>query len=80
MKNKNLIAFIGPLITIITLGGTMLYTQGSITEKILDNEEQVKSNTKKIMTNRSKVQEIEVGQGRIESKLDLLISMMEDYK
>lgn len=82
MKNKinksNIIAWIGPLVTILTLGGTMLYTQGGIAEKIESNKENVEENRKKIMTNRNKTQEIEIQQSSIESKLDLLITMMED--
>ena len=77
-SKSTLIAIIGPLITILTLGGTMLYTQGTITEKVTSNEQGVDDNRKKIMTNRNKAQEIEVGQASIESKLDLLIKMMED--
>ena len=75
---KNWIAILGPLITIITLGTTFIFTQGGISEKIETMEKNLEDNSKKIMTNRNKVQEIEVQQSSIESKLDLLITMMED--
>ena len=89
LNKSTIIAVIGPFITILTLGGTMIYTQGGIseriesnqklaTEKIESNEKGVDDNSKKIMTNRNKAQEIEVGQASIESKLDLLIKMMEE--
>ena len=78
MSKSTLIAVIGPLITILTLGGTMLYTQGGIAEKIETTEQGVEDNRKKIMTNRNKVQDIEVQQSSIETKIDMLITMMED--
>ena len=68
--NKTLIAIIGPAITIITLGGTMLYTQGVMVEKIQTAEQGVEDNSKKIKTNREKSQNLEVGQERIETKID----------
>lgn len=78
MNKSTLIAIIGPIITIITLGSTLIYTQGGIQERIKITEESVKDNHKKIMTNRNKVQDIEVTQGRIETKIDMMMTMLED--
>ena len=78
MSRSTLIAIIGPIITIVTLGGTMLYTQGGMVEKIDNTEIKVEDNRKKIMTNRNKSQTLEVGQERIETKIDMMLKMMED--
>ena len=78
MSRSILVAIIGPLITIVTLGGTMLYTQGSIVEKIEHNEQSAEDNRKKIMTNRDKVQDVELGQASIEAKLDMMLTILED--
>ena len=75
---KNWIAILGPLITILTLGITFVYTQGGISEKIETNKEGVEENRKKIMTNSNKSQTLEVGQERIETKIDMMLKMMED--
>ena len=78
MSKSTLIAIIGPVITIITLGGTMLYTQGGIVERVDNTEKGVEDNRKKIMTNRNKSQTLEVGQERIETKIDMMLKMMEN--
>ena len=78
MNKSTLIEIIGPIITIVTLGGTMLYTQGGMVEKIDNTEIKVEDNRKKIMTNRNKSQTLEVGQERIETKIDMMLKMMED--
>ena len=78
MNKSTLIAIIGPIITIVTLGGTMLYTQGGIVERVDNTEKGVEDNRKKIMTNRNKSQTLEVGQERIETKIDMMLKMMEN--
>ena len=70
MARSTLIAIIGPIITIVTLGGTMLYTQGGMAKTIETTEKNVVSNNKKINSNREKTQNLEVGQERIETKID----------
>ena len=70
MSRSTLIAVIGPIITIVTLGGTMLYTQGGMAQTIETTEQSVDDNTKKISSNREKTQSLEVGQERIETKID----------
>ena len=61
---------IGTIFTILTVLITCIYTQGAMVNKIdsiaSDNED--KSNS--IQTNRNKIQSLEVGQERIETKID----------
>ena len=74
MSRSTLIAIVGPLITILTLGSTFVYTQGGIAEKIETNEKGVEDNRKKIMSNGNRTQRLEVGQERIETKIDGVMS------
>ena len=78
MTKSTIIAILGPIITIVSLGGTMLYTQGGIEQRVIAAEEAVDDNRIKIQSNQAKTQTLEVQQGSIESKLDLLITMMEE--
>jgi hypothetical protein len=61
---------IGTLITILTVLGTFIYTQGIVSNKIESSEVSIDENSKKIKTNREKTQNLEVGQERIETKID----------
>mgnify|MGYP003135754995 CR=1 FL=1 len=61
---------LGTLITIITIIGTFIYTQGIVSNKIESSEISIQENSKKIKTNREKTQNLEVGQERIETKID----------
>lgn len=65
---------VGTIVTILTVLVTCIYTQGAMVNKIdsisLDNEEKNKS----IQTNRNKIQNLEVGQERIETKIDAVMS------
>ena len=61
---------IGTLITILTVLGTFIYTQGIVSNKIESSEVSIEENSKKIKTNRTKTQNLEVGQERIETKID----------
>ena len=70
MSKTTMIAILGPIITIVTLGGTMLYTQGGLAQTIETTEQNVDDNSKKIRANREKTQNLEVGQERIETKID----------
>jgi len=65
---------LGTIITIVTIVGTFIFTQGATTTKIASNERGVEDNRKKIMTNRNKTQNLEVGQERIETKIDGVMS------
>ena len=61
---------IGTLITILTVLGTFIYTQGIVSNKIESSEIATEENSKKIKANREKTQSLEVGQERIETKID----------
>ena len=69
---------LGTLITIVTILGTFIYTQGIVSNKIESSESSIQENTKSIKTNRTKTQNLEVGQERIETKIDMMLKMMED--
>ena len=72
MINKQI--SLGTLITILTIIGTFIYTQGITSNKIESLENSIDENRKKIMTNKDKVQSQEVGQGRIETKIDAVMN------
>tara|TARA_R100000808_G_C2146253_1_gene154168 strand:+ start:1784 stop:2044 length:261 start_codon:yes stop_codon:yes gene_type:complete len=61
---------IGTIVTILTVLVTCIYTQGAMVNKIdsiaSDNEDKAKS----IQSNRNKIQNVEIGQERIETKID----------
>ena len=61
---------IGTLITIVTIIGTFFYTSGVMSNKIESSETSILENTKSIKTNRTKTQNLEIGQERIETKID----------
>ena len=61
---------LGTLITILTVLGTFIYTQGIVSNKIESSETSIEENSKKIKTNSTKTQNLEVGQERIETKID----------
>ena len=61
---------IGTVITVITIVATCIYTQGITSNKIESSEITIQENTKSIKTNRTKTQNLEVGQERIETKID----------
>ncbi len=68
MINKQI--SLGTLITILTIIGTFIYTQGITSNKIESSEITIQENSKKIKANREKTQSLEVGQERIETKID----------
>ena len=61
---------IGTVITVITIVATCIYTQGITSNKIESSEISIEENSKQIKTNRTKTQNLEVGQERIETKID----------
>ena len=61
---------VGTLITICTIIGTFIFTQGASASRMEANEKNTEENSKKIKTNREKTQNLEVGQERIETKID----------
>ena len=69
---------LGTLITIATIVGTFIYTQGIFATKIETIESDNNDSRKRIMTNRNKIQELEVGVGKIETKLDERFNRLEE--
>ena len=65
---------LGTIITICTVLGTFVFCVGATSNKIESLENSIDENRKKIMTNKDKVQSQEVGQGRIETKIDAVMN------
>ena len=61
---------LGTLITILTVLGTFIYTQGIVSNKIESSEEESKSHSVKMNKNTEKIQKLEVSVAKIESKID----------
>ena len=61
---------LGTLLTIFTILGTFIYTQGMMTNKIESFEKDSTSHSVKINKNVEKIQELEVSVAKIESKID----------
>ena len=68
---------VGTIVTIITIVGACIYTQGAMVNRIESFEADSTDNRKKIMSNREKIQKVEVDVARIESKIDEGFKMME---
>ena len=74
MSKTTIIAVLSPIITIITLGSTFIYTQGGMYQRVETTEQGVENNRKKIMSNGNRTQSLEIGQERIETKIDGVMS------
>ena len=61
---------LGTLITICTILGTFIYTQGMMTNKVESFEKDSTSHSVKINKNVEKIQQLEVSVAKIESKID----------
>ena len=61
---------LGTLITILTVLGTFIYTQGMMTNKIESFEKDSTSHSVKINKNSDKIQELEISVAKIEAKID----------
>ena len=61
---------VGTLITIATVIGTFVYTQGATQAVVSHIELDTSENTNKIMSNSAKIQKIEDDVARIEAKID----------
>ena len=61
---------IGTIVTILTVVITCVYTQGAMVNKIDSIASDNENKSKSIQTNRNKIQNLEVGQERIETKID----------
>ena len=61
---------LGTIITLVTILGTFIFTQGATTTKIESIESEGRDSRKKIQSNRDKVQNVQVSVARLESKID----------
>jgi len=61
---------LGTVITICTILGTFIYTQGQVSSRIEAVVNDTESHSIKINKNSDKIQGLDVGQERIETKLD----------
>ena len=69
---------LGTLITLGTIIGTFVYTQGIFAQKIESMESDGSSNSQKIMSNNKKIQTLEVSVAKIETKLDERFNRIEE--
>ena len=69
---------LGTLITLGTIIGTFVYTQGIFAQKIESMELDNNENTSKIMSNNKKIQTLEVSVAKIETKLDERFNRIEE--
>ena len=68
MIDKNI--SLGTLLTLGTIIGTFIYTQGVLATKMDSIESDSADTEKKIQTNINKIQDVEVNNAKIESKID----------
>ena len=69
---------LGTLITISTIIGTFIYTQGVFASKMESIESNNIDNKTKVMSNRNKIQSLEIGVAKIETKLDERFNRIEE--
>ena len=70
---------IGTLITILTIVGTFIYTQGILTNKIEAFENEDSKHSVKMNRNAEKIQELEVSMAKIETKIDEGFKNLENF-
>ena len=61
---------LGTIITIATIIGTFIYTQGIMDTKVATFKSDTTNNRNKITANREKIHKVEVNVAGIESKID----------
>jgi hypothetical protein len=61
---------LGTILTLLTIIGTVIFTQGATSSKIESIASDSESNRKKVMANREKIQNVQIDVARIESKID----------
>ena len=69
---------LGTLITIGTIIGTFIYTQGVFAQKIESIESDGSESTNKIMSNSRKIQTLEISVAKIDTKLDERFNRIEE--
>jgi len=76
MINKKI--SLGTLITIGTIIGTFIYTQGIFAQKIDTVESKNLESSVRVMSNSKKIQTLEVSVAKIETKLDERFNRIEE--
>ena len=61
---------LGTLITICTILGTFIYTQGIMTSKVESFEKDTNSHSVKINKNQEDIQDLEISVGKIETMME----------
>ena len=61
---------LGTIITLVTILGTFIFTQGATATKIEGIESKGRDSRKKIQSNRDRIQNVQVSVARLESKID----------
>ena len=69
---------LGTLLTLGTIIGTFIYTQGIFAQKIDSMESDNDNNSRQVMTNRTKIQTLEVSVAKIDTKLDERFNRIEE--
>ena len=69
---------LGTIITIGTIIGTFIYTQGVFAQKIDSMESDNANNSRQVMSNRTKIQTLEVSVAKIDTKLDERFNRIEE--
>ena len=69
---------LGTLITIGTVIGTFIYTQGIFAQKIESMESKGLESSIKVMSNTNKIQTLEVSVAKIDTKLDERFNRIEE--
>ena len=69
---------LGTLLTLGTIIGTFVYTQGMFASKMTSIESDNNNNTNKIMSNNNKIQTLEISVAKIETQLDDRFDRLEE--
>ena len=69
---------IGTVITVLTILGTFIYTQGILTSKIDAFQEEDKEHSIKMNKNKEDIIELQIAVGKIETKIDEGFKRIED--
>ena len=68
----------GTIITVATILGTFIYTQGILTSKIEAFQEEDKEHSIKMNRNKEDIIELQIAVGKIETKIDEGFKRIED--
>ena len=68
---------LGTVLTICTILGTFIYTQGIITSKVESFEKDTNSHSIKINKNQEEIQDLEISVGKIETMIEERFNRLE---